>query len=183
MLSTMNLKNELTEGCIINMIVIFLDIDGVLNSEESFKDIFHTDPHSHRNWMPHEMHLKHLSKIVKETNAKIVISSAWRIGCTQLRMWNAFFTALGYPHIEVIGVTPYLGTVNRGTEIQRWLDIKYSYNEKSNDFADIKFAIIDDCPDMNHLSTHLFKTEYSTGLTEKIANEVIMFLNKGINND
>ena len=52
------------------MKVIFLDVDGVLNSAQ--------DGYSIR--LKTDSHLKLLQYIVKETGAKIVLSSSWRIG-------------------------------------------------------------------------------------------------------
>ena len=54
------------------MKVIFLDVDGVLNSKQDDYSIkLRTDSH-----------LNFLRMIVKSTGAKIVLSSSWRIGFT-----------------------------------------------------------------------------------------------------
>jgi len=61
------------------MKLIFLDFDGVLNSNKYFKSL-------KRKKIPHEKILNSLSpemverlnKIIEATNAKIVISSTWR---------------------------------------------------------------------------------------------------------
>lgn len=54
------------------MKIIFLDVDGVLNSvQDGYSIRLRTDSH-----------LKLLQHIVKETGAKIVLSSSWRIGFT-----------------------------------------------------------------------------------------------------
>ena len=62
------------------MKVIFLDIDGVLNTEQTFIDI-------HNEWKVtgnrrieiDEFRVQFLKRIVEETNAKIVLSSSWKI--------------------------------------------------------------------------------------------------------
>ena len=54
------------------MKVIFLDVDGVLNSAQ--------DGYSIR--LRTDSHLKLLQRIVQETGAKLVLSSSWRIGFT-----------------------------------------------------------------------------------------------------
>ena len=67
------------------MKVIFLDIDGVLNDEQTFIDI-------HKEWEQTgvrrvEINLKmmeRLKHIVEATQAKIVLSSSWRFGFDQL---------------------------------------------------------------------------------------------------
>ena len=61
------------------MKIIFLDIDGVMNSEKSLNDFFEQDGEERfEHWIPHPMHVKWLNKITDETGAKIVISSPWR---------------------------------------------------------------------------------------------------------
>jgi len=164
--------------------IIFLDIDGVLNSEKSAL--------LHKNnelcaMMPHKIHLEPLSNIVKKTGAKIVISSTWRIGCSSCMIWEMFFTALGYPELIVIGVTPKLVDAEnhsrpRGFEIDEWIQKRnkaasQSYAKNWLITPVGRFVIIDDDPDMVHLSDHLFLTDGIDGLTEEIAENIITFLN------
>ena len=59
------------------MKVIFLDVDGVLNSNYS-----HSISTNEKGWMWDEIsdfHLEKLKRIVDETDAKIVLSSSWRV--------------------------------------------------------------------------------------------------------
>lgn len=145
------------------MNIIFLDIDGVLNSEETFKDketIFHIDPKM----------AGLLQKILKETGAKVVLSSSWRChdeGQQAVKKW-----------IDFIDVTPDMPLrggaeqMERGKEIQAWLDTQ---SIKSNFFVE-KYCILDDDSDMLPHQKH-FKTSWKTGLTEEIANKVIKFFN------
>ena len=70
------------------MKVIFLDIDGVLNSENHAKEMYAmmkegkmTEKKFHKTWdLPYEGTLKPLKRIVDSTGAIIVLSSTWRIG-------------------------------------------------------------------------------------------------------
>jgi hypothetical protein len=102
------------------MKVIFLDIDGVLNvtaqGHDAYGGIFHSN------------FVDNLARIIKETDAKIIISSSWRHSGFQkmLDLWG-FRNLPG----EVIGVTPDLyrhlnfegeRTMVRGDEIQAILD-------------------------------------------------------------
>lgn len=63
------------------MKVVFLDIDGVMNSANRFKQLqsqglLKNNP----MWdLPYEDTLKALKKIIDETGAKIVLSSSWRL--------------------------------------------------------------------------------------------------------
>ena len=94
--------------------IIFLDIDGVLNTTVSadFKD-FHFDPTS----------VSFVRKLIKETNAKVVVSSTWRLTSSWLEMHQLLHVAgLGrcvYPGDD--WRTKSLGG-KRGDEIQEWLD-------------------------------------------------------------
>ena len=67
------------------MKVIFLDVDGVLNSENHGKELFalkNANPEEcYDRWdLPYEGTLKPLKRIVDSTGAIIVLSSSWRIG-------------------------------------------------------------------------------------------------------
>jgi hypothetical protein len=149
--------------------VIFLDIDGVLNvipeDFDEFGALFHKHFEDNLKW------------IIEETNAKIVISSTWRLAGLQemKKMWKKRKLAG-----EVIDVTP-LGTMDniRGDEIQTWLD----RNNVKN------YVIIDDDVDflesqLNNFirtsenSDHFDCVDIGYGLTRKCAEKAIEILNK-----
>lgn len=120
--------------------IIFLDIDGVLNGynkwnllgwnivkrikykplELWYKRI--TEPFG-----VHENKVKRLAKIIKATNAKIVLSSSWRYGwwqkpyekqdMDQKRLTDLF----NKYNIHVIDITPKDNNGRRGMEIYNWL--------------------------------------------------------------
>lgn len=118
------------------MKAIFLDIDGVLNTE-----VFITAIHElFKGQNPHEkmmdefgnrfdpLALRFLNYIIEKTGAKIVISSTWRLSGLKWmqEMWKAR-NLCG----EVIDVTPcFTGNsklpfderFERGSEIKMWLD-------------------------------------------------------------
>jgi len=140
--------------------VIFLDIDGVVNSEETLKrtkgGILGIDPYL----------VSIFNRIIFATDAKIVLSSSWRHskeGRDEVRQQIMDF-------IDVTPRMPLLGgseTMERGKEIKAWLD-KHPEVEK--------YAILDD--DSDFLPDQpLFKTTWKKGLTEEIAKEVIKHLN------
>lgn len=115
------------------MKVIFLDIDGVLNlcykGRDEYGALFH--PHLVEN----------LRKIIKETNAKIVISSTWRL--SGLSVMKEMWKKRELPG-EIIGITPsfmkeYGTTLCRGKEID-------SYLENHPEIE--KYVILDDDRDM-----------------------------------
>ena len=88
------------------MKIIFLDVDGVLNSEQ---DLF--------SWtIESDKHLILLGCIVRRTNAKIVASSSWR-NCGLL---DTLKKRLNDFSMSIYGKTKDIG--ERGLEIKEWLD-------------------------------------------------------------
>lgn len=157
------------------MKVIFLDIDGALNSEEFWeKEAQHirkkkaiAEGRSHdeasalANMDPNAV--ERIMRIVKETGAEIVVSSTWRFDdsiCYKLRF-------MGIP--QIYGITP--GTVKRyrGEEIKLWLD---EHPEVTN------YVIIDDDSDMlDEQYPHLVQTSWLTGITDCDVEKAINILN------
>ena len=112
------------------MKIIFLDIDGVLNVIPQGFDEYGAKFHTH--------FVENLNRVIQETNAKIVISSTWRMsGLNKMRnMWKK----RNLPG-EVIGITPnlykpYKNDIGRGDEIKQWLD--------NTDLNITDYIIIDD---------------------------------------
>lgn len=109
-----------------------------------------------------------LNKIIKESCAKIVISSSWRgMGIDNITLLLCLRGFL-YPK-SIISATPRLTGIKRGLEIQSWLD--------SNEEV-LEYVIIDD--EMfdikeTHPKENIFQVR---GLTEKDAGKIIKFLNK-----
>lgn len=148
--------------------VIFLDIDGVLNVYCEGRDEYGCTFHKHFE--------DNLSWIIKQTKAKIVISSTWRFSGLEIlkEMWDK----RGLPG-EVIDITPDLNNLKRGDEIQHWLD-----NNKV-----INYVIVDDDNDMleiqknNFVQTsgnydHLDCVDVGYGLTRKCSERIVEILNK-----
>ena len=140
------------------MKVIFLDVDGVLNSAQ--------DGYSIR--LKTDSHLKLLQYIVKETGAKIVLSSSWRIGFTPAsKNLLARFKEYG---LELMDCTPELSSACRGDEIRKWLN--------DTDYTVENFVILDDEANMaEFVETNLVQTDTNVGLQEKEAIKCIKMLN------
>lgn len=151
------------------MKVLFLDIDGVVNSEEYFKK---RSKGEHPTDIDNYMALL-VYRITEATGCKIVLSSSWR------------GYAPGEAEIErMIGIklhdrTPrgrarrnqadQLEHVERGEEIKQWLD---AHPEVT------RYAILDDDSDMlDEQLPNFFKTEWKVGITDEIAARVIAHLN------
>lgn len=129
------------------MKVIFLDIDGVLNSVDSMI-AFH-------GWLSKgtieqmedrldSVSIGLLRKLCNIVNAKIVISSTWRMGRTE-QDFIEIFARHGWKDFPVIGKTPIgsqlfeVGSLTRGHEIRYWLSEHPEVTE---------YIIIDDDGDM-----------------------------------
>jgi len=139
--------------------IIFLDIDGVLNSREYMKKIYLETgkPWSHTKNMLDPKCLALLKELVEEENAYIVLSSTIRRFEDDM---ITFFASVGntIPRSRFVGQTPYLHGLPRGAEIENWISThKHSIND---------YIILDDDADMLMLSDHLIQTSFETGLTE-----------------
>ena len=157
------------------MRIIFLDLDGVLNSEKSCLK----NPNGHFNDNPDPDHIKWLNLIIEKTGAKVVISSVWRRNASWLQMWR-LLDVLGFKG-EIIGQTPELHS-HRGVEVQTWLNV-YKDNKAFVRFSDPKppepiesFVILDDDQDMGELLKYLVCVDSKEGLTEADAEKAIKIL-------
>lgn len=138
------------------MNIIFLDVDGVLNSHNKLISVYNKTrkPHSGYNYPFDEECLENLRILVQLTNSKLVITSTWRIddvGITTLLNVLKIYNL----DKEVIGYTPILGK-KRELEIKEFLS---SFNKEIN------FIILDDDADFNELLPYLVKTNIQTGLS------------------
>jgi len=156
------------------MKLIFLDIDGVLNSERYIHDE-HARTGKCMGGSVVEMidlsALRELERICVETGARIVVSSCWRIGRTVEELRKIFDDATFSMPERIIDRTPapHYG-ITRGKEIAKWF-------EEIRIIPD-SFIILDDDPDMKPYRAHLVKTNWKTGLTPAIADRAIAQLNE-----
>lgn len=172
------------------MKVIFLDIDGVLNSGRYIKtgkfrkgDSFQ----EHNISMIDPKTVKYLNQITDATGAKIVLSSSWRIYRTPTKSaCQKLFDDVGI-HAPCIDITRHhpdevryvinrfsdkgwIDSVRRGHEIHAWLLEWESYPID-------KFIILDDNSDMEYLLPRLVKTKWAEGLTKQDVKKAIELLN------
>jgi hypothetical protein len=160
------------------MKLIFLDIDGVLNvypnGFDAYGRLFHPD------------FVTNLDRIIKETGAKLIISSSWRSrGIDNLKeLW-------GYRNIagEIVGVTPDLWDEVEGEEYPQRRVRGYEIQAVLDRYTDIEsYVIIDDDTDMlpsqmkNFVNTsnninHPDSVDIGIGLTNECANKAIRILN------
>jgi hypothetical protein len=155
------------------MKVIFLDFDGVLCNPESISAGYKArtapeqDPYG-----PHDDCVSALNRIIEQTGAVIVVSSTWRKCKNPNSAMRETLMRWGVTG-QVIGCTPVLErgafSVQRGTEIQQWLDTSRT--------PVTSFVILDDDSDMAHLRHRLVRTSFKVGLTEADADQAIAILN------
>eukprot|EP00928_Gymnodinium_smaydae_P077133 TRINITY_DN6031_c0_g1_i3.p1 TRINITY_DN6031_c0_g1~~TRINITY_DN6031_c0_g1_i3.p1 ORF type:complete len:213 (+),score=64.15 TRINITY_DN6031_c0_g1_i3:70-639(+) len=111
--------------------VLFLDVDGVLNSKKSRKMFFCEDSGSMlMDDSPHDDMLKNLQSLVDQTQCKIVVSSTWRLADHKLRQLERRLSEFG---MVVKDKTPDLsgrGTGDRVDEILLWLEMRAAVGQR-----------------------------------------------------
>ena len=174
------------------MKILFLDIDGVLNTgqynkymiENNLNDFDENgsifDPNAVDN----------LRLIIDCTNADVIISSTWRYdGLDKMqKLWKD----RNMPG-KIVGITPHLIITSfeevdskeiwqklpigsRGIEIDEWL--RLNTNEMLEPYT---YVIVDDEDDfLLHQASHVVLTNSNFGLTKIKANEIISKLNNSI---
>lgn len=172
------------------MKIIFLDIDGVLNYELMWKEKRQADRYKE---LPKdapdgahdicEKKIDLLNSLVRETKAKVVISSTWRRSNTVDELRNLFYYK-GFNGI-IIDSTPslyfanenYNYSVPRGCEIKAWLEMnKEILGDK---MSKVRYVIFDDDSDMMYWQrANFFRVDPYCGLTPNIIHRAAMFLNK-----
>lgn len=160
------------------MKIIFLDFDGVLNSNQSRQKT------GHKGFGAEQLDpaaVTRLEKLVQSTGAKIVVSSSWRhiFSLSQIR---GFLARTGAPRAAaaVIDRTP-TGMGNRGGEIQDWLDLE-SERITVNPEHDrvMSYVIIDDDNDMTpQQQPRMIHTNPQYGLTDQDVVNAISILRMG----
>lgn len=155
--------------------VIFLDIDGVLNTSYT----------KYRDEVLDDFRLDYLAKIVNKTHAKIVLTSTWRYNISK-----NFFSLKAYSNstkklIEALK--------ERGLKISALLPDTPN-NRRAEDISEFikkhkvtRFVILDDelfNYDSLKLSDNLLRTsfygenELDAGLTQKMIRQAVQMLNK-----
>jgi histidinol phosphatase-like enzyme len=160
--------------------VLFLDFDGVLNSERSAA-VVHSITGENGYGLPYEelaltkanlkldpIALRLLEYIVLTTKCDIVISSTWRMHLS-LDKFTEIFKVYGLTIPGPIDKTSENEFRKRGSEIEKWLA---DHNEYTS------YVIIDDSSDMlPYQENNFVQTDYEFGLRREDANKAIGILN------
>lgn len=209
------------------MRVIFLDIDGVLNSElfyrkrhkkrkltwnywkywiiSKVKYVFNGFKYKSYSLKDYKIPRKHtlfpylfnmlkeetdyakwqwLIELVKDTDAKICISSTWKNHFKHDWEWELALLQIGFPKETYIGRTPNLRSplneldfhekAERGYQIQAWI------NSITNPLISVEdYVILDDDSDMlSEQMSHFFHCDNYVGLTPTICYRIKKYFNK-----
>ena len=147
--------------------VLFLDIDGVLNSLRYLKEnpeYFAGGQDTPERIDPEAA--ARLEAVLNRTGAVLVLSSSWRI-LNSLSWVTEALHQRGVPSARFIGATPYLSSGYRGLSIQTWL---HEHPEVT------KFAIVDDGSDMEPYMQRLVKTTFAFGLLDNHIEQLVEML-------
>lgn len=161
--------------------IIFLDIDGVLNTSRWHSQIDKNEPQDEYGDKFDPISVANLAKIIDDTGADIVISSSWKsYGLSEMEdMWDE----RNLPG-KIIGITP--NTISdelllnvdidsielfhiRGEEIKEWLAM---HGKRISNYV-----IIDDMDNMlPEQQSHFVNTNPTVGITEEDAEKAIAIL-------
>ena len=156
------------------MKIIFLDVDGVLNCTTDW-----SGPNDDGPATLDPVKCDMLARIVRETDAVVVLSSTWRLipgrALDKLTAWLLKRNVTIHSYTK--DLTSELGhCMIRGYEIARWMQ------NNANQFPNPRFVILDDDDDINQNQLPFFvQTSMKTGLTPELADKAIAILNQ--NND
>lgn len=126
---------------------IFLDVDGVLNNTTYTKKCYKKNGHKpfFCDNVPFDPKcLKRLAKIVRKTNAILVLTSTWRLSKTSVAILNSRLAEYG---VRVDNFTENYNHI-RGLEIKRWLKGSAFNCDKDT------YIVLDD--EIDDIETHIF---------------------------
>lgn len=148
-------KNNVSLKTFKNQKILFLDIDGVLNSEYYYNTSSDLS-NSQSKFDPVAIEL--IKKLIKEFSLKIVVSSTWRYGAVD-RLMHELKKHKLIDYLYHDWFTPVIHPAHRGTEIKLWLDLHPEVGD---------YIIIDDDENILEEQMNRFvKTGLHKGMTEE----------------
>lgn len=146
------------------MKIIFLDIDGVLNNNNTK--------------IPYGIEkecVKELNYILQQTKADIVLISSWRYliidGQMKLKGFETMLRTHGVNCLnKLIGLT-----TTDDILFERWSQVELWYNIHKKDIE--SFVILDDCEEFPNYPDNFVKTDCQYGLTREDSDFAIEILN------
>jgi len=153
-------KREMDNRCAITPIkkVIFLDVDGVLNTTHNFA----------KQILPEK--IEYIIDILDKTDASIVLSTTWRDPPPRRRFLLQYLEKHGILLTKIIGQTSDLGFFRRSEEIEQWIT---DHNTIT------RFIVLDDFDYewTPFILPRVIKTDDTIGVTEENTKMVINLLN------
>lgn len=172
--------------------IVFLDIDGVLNSqlfyqerfrERSNRDTIITDEEIYLHDNIDKKAVSFLNNLCKDIDAKVVISSTWRKNRTVEDLQQLFKIVGGT--FDIIDKTLFLdmshlaiGTsIPRGFEIEVWLRSNINFDKHGMyPYQFQRYVILDDDSDMLYVQrNNFFQTDSYCGLTPNICYYIVQY--------
>jgi hypothetical protein len=146
--------------------IIFLDVDGVLNSQAFYDRYLPFGRPVPRPPLDRDA-VRRLDRLIVATGAWIVLSTSWR-GYSTLPGWLVSHGCRG----AVVGRTPFR-PAPRGVEIATWLNAAARRGVPIQ-----RFAILDDDADMGALAPYLVQTDHRYGLQDEDVDRAIDLLGR-----
>jgi hypothetical protein len=173
------------------MRVVFLDIDGVLNNPGTYcSGAPWRREEGERLRVPIEPEcMDRLNRLVAENDAKVVISSSWRL----FAKWEELGPALERYGLvgEVIGETPDL--VNDAEWLRAWREregapFHYERMQRGWEIREYlirnpevdSFVILDDCSDMEYVVEHFILIDPIIGLDDPDVERAKLLFQRGV---
>ena len=158
------------------MKVIFLDVDGVLNSKEFFKN--------NQNEVVDRTNVKTIRNIIDKTGAIIVMSSGWKLWFDENMMPKHQYSQVLYDIFCEFGIGFFDKTPDFSTEEIR-ITKTFSHVKAEEIIAwlgehkDVsRYAVLDDLDLRNEeINSHLVRANALVGITEENGKRVIDMLN------
>jgi hypothetical protein len=156
--------------------LIFLDVDGVLNSGDGNNAIGQLvldgfiPSHQKQRWFQ-PRHVRLLAKLEHLSGASLILSSSWRLD-THPGEIEHFMREAGHPSPCIVGTTD-SGGPTRGAEIGRYL----KYFQDNVAFGPVPYVVLDDDWDPDMHPDHFVSIDYQEGLTERHVERAVKILN------
>ncbi len=157
------------------MNILFLDIDGVLNSKQwHSSDSCKALGNSVKRYFD-PICVEHLNSIISETGARVIISSSWRI-LRSLQDLQDLFKSIGFAG-KIYGKTEVLSTFEPDTPLLRGNEIKNWLADNQKHFkTPIQYVILDDEDDfLESQNPNFFQTNSDIGLDKELTEKIITF--------
>ena len=170
----MNLKHRWKRS----MNYIFLDIDGVMNNQEDWLNKVKEGRREDSMFCDEAWEL--LSQVIKETGARVILSSSWRAGfvqtdsgidmcdgnCHLTTRLNYYFEEYGIP---IVGLTTSYYD-HRGKQIMEYVKQHFSSTDNWIVLDDEDIDIKDYVPE-----ERIIKTEFKTGLLPEHCERIVNY--------